>query len=286
MPRKKNRGHLVLIGGAEDKVYSKTILQDFFQLAGGENADIIVLPTASNSSDVGEVYAKIFSEWGASSRVLRIDTRADADSTDNVHQLRTATGIFLTGGDQLKITSTLGGSEVAKAIFKSCFDKGVVIGGTSAGAAAMSSHMIISGTKGSIPRRGMLEMAPGLGLLNWMIVDQHFAQRERIGRLLSAVARNPALLGVGIDEDTAVIVSEQMLEVIGSGTVTIVDGAKVEYTNVHQLTNPKPVVLVNVILHVLSNGFHYDMQNRRVLLPNSASAVQEQPVPETLKRLT
>src|SRR5262249_47489421 len=156
---------------------------------------------------LGTLYRSIFTEWGGSASVININNRADADASENVRQLQEATGVFLTGGDQLKITSTLGGSKIAAALFKSYLVKGVAVGGTSAGAAAISSHMIMSGNRGSIPRRGMVEMAPGLGLLNSMIVDQHFAQRERIGRLLSAVARNPALLGIGIDEDTAVIIS-------------------------------------------------------------------------------
>jgi len=276
LARKKIKGHLVLIGGAEDKVYNKMILQDFFQLAGGKKSRIIVLPTASNFPKIGELYRKIFTDWGATVDLLRIDTRADADSAEHVNLLRDGTGVFLTGGDQLRITSLLGGTQISNALQKSYFERGAVLGGTSAGAAAMSSHMIISGFQGSIPRKGMMEMAPGLGLLDWVIIDQHFAQRERIGRLLAAVAHNPALLGIGIDEDTAIVVSpDRTFKVIGNGTVTIVDGAKLEYTNIHQLTTIKPVVLANVTLHVLADGFHYHLHRRKVLLPKSTLAVSE-----------
>jgi cyanophycinase len=268
LPRKKVKGHLVLIGGAEDKVYNKLILQDFFRLSGEENARIVVLPTASSFPGVGEVYRKIFSAWGARSELLFIDNRRDAESAEHVKILKEATGVFLTGGDQLKITSVLGGSQVSNALFQASFERGAVIGGTSAGAAAMSSHMIISGAQGSLPRRGMMEMAAGLGLLNWVIIDQHFAQRERIGRLLSAVAHNPALLGIGIDEDTAVIVHpDRTLKVIRNGTVAIVDGQKMEFTNIHQITSLKPMVLVNVTLHVLADGFRFDIGRRKVFLP-------------------
>lgn len=284
LQRKRVKGHLVLIGGAEDKVYSKLILQHFFHLAGGKGSRIIVLPTASNFPDVGELYCKIFSEWGASADVLFIDNRSDAESQEYEKLLKAATGIFLTGGDQLKITSVLGGSRLAEVLFRAYFEKGVVLGGTSAGAAAMSSHMIIAGSQGSIPRKGMVKMSPGLGLLNWVIIDQHFAQRERIGRLLSAIAHNPALLGIGIDEDTAIVVSpNRTFKVIGSGTVTIVDGSNIQYTNIYQLTTVKPVVLVNVTLHVLSEGFQYNFQKRKILLTKVGRTDREQAIPEALK---
>jgi cyanophycinase len=127
-------------------------------------------------------------------------------------------------------------------------------------------------------------MAPGLGLLDWVIIDQHFAQRERIGRLLSAIAHNPALLGIGIDEDTAIVVSpNRTFKVIGSGTVTIVDGSNIQYTNIYQITTVKPVVLVNVTLHVLAEGFQYNFQKRKILLTKVAQTDKEQAIPEALK---
>lgn len=285
MQRKRLQGHLVLIGGAEDKVYSKLILQHFFHLSGGKGSRIVVLPTASNFPDVGELYCRIFADWGASATVLSIENRADADSQENARLLKSATGIFLTGGDQLKITSVLGGTKVAEMLFRAYFDRGLALGGTSAGAAAMSSHMIITGHQGSIPRKGMVKMAPGLGLLDWVIIDQHFAQRERIGRLLSAIAHNPALLGIGIDEDTAIVVSpNRIFKVIGSGTVTIVDGSNIQYTNIYQLTTVKPVVLVNVTLHVLAEGFQYNFQKRKILLTKVGRTDKAEAIPEALKR--
>lgn len=285
MQRKRVQGHLVLIGGAEDKVYSKLILQHFFHLSGGKGSRIVVLPTASNFPDVGELYCRIFADWGASATVLSIENRADADSQENARLLKSATGIFLTGGDQLKITSVLGGTKVAEMLFRAYFDRGLALGGTSAGAAAMSSHMIITGQQGSIPRKGMVKMAPGLGLLDWVIIDQHFAQRERIGRLLSAIAHNPALLGIGIDEDTAIVVSpNRTFKVIGSGTVTIVDGSNIQYTNIYQLTTVKPVVLVNVTLHVLAEGFQYNFQKRKILLTKVGRTDKAEAIPEALKR--
>lgn len=285
MQRKRVKGHLVLIGGAEDKVYSKLILQHFFHLSGGKGSRIVVLPTASNFPDVGELYCQIFADWGASATVLSIENRADADSQENARLLKGATGIFLTGGDQLKITSVLGGTKVAEMLFRAYFDRGLALGGTSAGAAAMSSHMIITGHQGSIPRKGMVKMAPGLGLLDWVIIDQHFAQRERIGRLLSAIAHNPALLGIGLDEDTAIVVSpNRTFKVIGSGTVTIVDGSNIQYTNIYQITTVKPVVLVNVTLHVLAEGFQYNFQKRKILLTKVGRTDKAEAIPEALKR--
>jgi cyanophycinase len=284
LQRKRVKGHLVLIGGAEDKVYSKLILQHFFQLSGGKGSRIVVLPTASNFPDVGELYCRIFQDWGASADVLSIENRADADSQENAKLIRSATGIFLTGGDQLKITSVLGGTRIAEILFRAYFDRGLALGGTSAGAAAMSSHMIITGHQGSIPRKGMVKMAPGLGLIDWVIIDQHFAQRERIGRLLSAIAHNPALLGIGIDEDTAIVVSpNRTFKVIGSGTVTIVDGSNIQYTNIYQITTVKPVVLVNVTLHVLAEGFQYNFQKRKILLTKVAQTDKAKAIPESLK---
>ena len=277
MVKKPARGHLLIIGGAEDKFNDRRILQEFFRLSGGKEARIVVLPTASRSTALGNLYRDIFTEWGAECAVMTIDNRLDAENPKAVAQLRDATGIFLTGGDQLRITSLLGGTRVASALCRAFFARGATVGGTSAGAAALSAHMIISGARGSIPRRGMVEMAPGLGLISGMIVDQHFSQRERIGRLLSAVARNPALLGIGVDEDTAAHVSpDRMLSVIGVGTVTVTDASKMQYTNVYQLTNPRPVVLANVVLHVLADGFRYDIRRRKTALPQSAERIEEQ----------
>jgi cyanophycinase len=284
--KKQARGHLVLIGGAEDKFGDKRILLEFFRLSGGKEARIVVLPTASRSTALGNLYKTIFTEWGADCTVMSIDNRSEADNAQKAVQVREANGIFLTGGDQLKITSLLGGTRVASALCRAFFVRGATVGGTSAGAAAMSAHMIISGSRGSIPRRGMVEMAPGLGLLSGMIVDQHFSQRERIGRLLSAVARNPALLGIGIDENTAAHVSpDRMLSVFGNGTVTLVDASKMQYTNVYQLTNPRPVVLANVTLHVLADGFRYDIRRRKTVLPETAEKLEEQPIRRVLHRL-
>ncbi|QNO14884.1 cyanophycinase [Alkalicella caledoniensis] len=261
-------GNLLIIGGAEDKTGDCLILKEFVNLAKGRDGKIVIMPTATEQPDkVGEQYSEIFKDIGVSEvEVLKIDCRKDALSQKAQKSIEDATGIFFTGGDQLRITSLLGGTPVDHSLQK-VYKEGVVIAGTSAGAAAMSSTMIIGGNGESTPQMGILNMAPGMGLLNEAVVDQHFAQRGRLGRLLAAVAQNPYILGIGIDEDTSVLINrEAKLKVIGSQTVTIVDGRDSGFTNVSELKPEQPLAITDVLVHILPHGYCYDLKERKPLL--------------------
>jgi cyanophycinase len=201
------------IGGGEEKENDARILQRFVDLAGGEEADIVVIPTASRLADTGARYEAIFRRLGAG-RVEAVDfeTRADAEDHDKLERLGDATGIFLTGGNQLSLSTILGGTPVARLVRARNAD-GVHVAGTSAGAAFLCEHMIAFGEDGATPIAGAARLAPGLGLHNKIVIDQHFRQRDRLGRLLSALAYNPFAVGIGLDEDTAAFIRpDEVLE--------------------------------------------------------------------------
>ena len=261
------KGSLVIIGGAEDKSGECRILRHLSDMAGGSGARITILTTASEESEeAGIVYRDVFNKLGAGKiRIMNINTRDDANM-DSISELATEpTCIFFTGGDQLRITSILGGTKAFKALHEA-YHRGVIIAGTSAGASAMSGTMIIDGNNNDPARKCTLKMAPGLGLLEETLIDQHFHQRGRIGRLLCGVAENPFILGVGIDEDTAVrVFPDAHFEVLGSNSVTIVDGRHIKSSNVSELMPDENLAIANVTIHLLPAGYGFDMQNREVL---------------------
>ncbi|CAN5598003.1 cyanophycinase [soil metagenome] len=262
-------GHVIVIGGAEDKVRTRLILTRFVALAGGSDARITVISSASSLGPLaGEMYRQLFTELGATSvSAIHATTRAQANDDHNARLVRNASGIFLTGGNQLRLSSTIGGTNVARAISEG-HRQGTVVAGTSAGASAMSTHMVAFGRSGSAPRQRMFQMAAGLGVLPGVVVDQHFQQRNRLGRLLSVIAQNPSLLGLGIDEDTAGVVGPDMvMEVIGRRTVTVVDGGASD-TDAWDVSGQVPLMISNVVLHSLPSGYRFDLERRvRVVTP-------------------
>ena len=268
---KQGKGTLVVIGGAEDREHKCLILKKFVALSGGEEGSVVVVTAASaDHQATGDLYLSLFRELGVGDvSVLHVDSRQDACAQAAEETLEKATGIFFTGGDQLRLTSTLGGTRVDQALHKA-YRRGAIIAGTSAGASAMSETMIVDGEETEAPRKNTVQMAPGLGLLRGVVVDQHFAQRGRLGRLLAAVAQYPYVLGVGIDEDTAIIVStEGTFEVVGSQTVTVIDGKQIKETNVSVTAPQEPLALTNVLLHVLPAGYKFDIKNRHPLPMNN-----------------
>ena len=262
-------GTVIVIGGAEDKIRDRIILNRFVALAGGEDAIIVVISTASSlGHEAGERYRQIFTELGARTvRPLHAVTRAQANDETFARALRDATGVYLTGGNQLRLSSMIGGTRLAEAILDR-FHEGAVVAGTSAGASALSSHMIAFGASGATPKHRMAAIAAGLGVLPGVIVDQHFQQRNRLGRLLSLIAQNPSLLGIGVDEDTAGVVGpDRVLEVIGRGSITIVDGAAAE-TDAWDVRGHRPVMISGVVLHSLPAGYQFDLKRRhRITAP-------------------
>ncbi len=262
-------GTVIIIGGAEDKVRDRVILGRFVALAGGRDAQIAVISTASSlGTEAGERYREIFLELGAAEvRPLHAVTRSQANDEHAARVVRDASGVFMTGGNQLRLSSTIGGTRLADAI-TTRFQAGAVVAGTSAGASAVSSHMIAFGASGATPKHRMAQIAAGLGLLPGVIVDQHFQQRNRLGRLLSLIAQNPSLLGLGVDEDTAGVVGpDQIMEVIGRGSITVVDGAASE-TDAWEIRGHRPLMISGVVLHSLPAGYRFDLRRRvRVAAP-------------------
>jgi len=262
-------GTVIIIGGAEDKVRDRVILSRFVALAGGADATIAVVSTASSlGAEAGERYRQVFGELGVRTiHPLHAMTRPQANDEAAALVVRDATGIFLTGGNQLRLASTIGGTRLAATILER-FQAGAVVAGTSAGASAMSSHMIAFGASGATPKHRMAQIAAGLGLLPGVIVDQHFQQRNRLGRLLSLIAQNPSLLGLGVDEDTAGVVGpDHVLEVIGRGSITVVDGAASD-TDAWEIRGHRPLMISNVVLHSLPAGYRFDLRRRvRVATP-------------------
>jgi cyanophycinase len=262
-------GSVIIIGGAEDKVRDRVILSRFVALAGGRDATVAVISTASSLGlEAGERYKQVLGELGVHKvRTIHAVTRAQANDETVSLALRDATGVFMTGGNQLRLSSTIGGTRLADAVLE-LFRQGAVIAGTSAGASAMSSHMIAFGASGATPKHRMAQIAAGLGVLPGVIVDQHFQQRNRLGRLLSLIAQNPSLLGLGVDEDTAGVVGpDHIMEVIGRGSITVVDGAQSE-TDAWEVHGHRPLMISGVVLHSLPAGYRFDLRRReRVVAP-------------------
>ncbi len=264
-----SEGSVIIIGGAEDKVRDRVILSRFVTLAGGRDASIAVISTASSLGlEAGDRYRQVLSELGvAKVRTIHAITRAQANDETSALAIRDATGIFMTGGNQLRLSSTIGGTRLADAVLDA-FRRGAVVAGTSAGASAMSSHMIAFGASGATPKHRMAQIAAGLGVLPGVIIDQHFQQRNRLGRLLSLIAQNPSLLGLGVDEDTAGIVGpDHVMEVIGRGSITVVDGARSE-TDAWEVHGHRPLMISGVVLHSLPAGYRFDLRRReRIATP-------------------
>ena len=262
-------GPLVLIGGAEDKFFAKVILRRLVELAGGRRAHIVVIPTASSvPRELGGEYQRAFEGIGvAAVDLLDVRTRADANNPHIVTRLHAATGIMFTGGNQLKLTQNLGGTDLLGAI-KDRHAAGVTIGGTSAGASALSNPMIYEGAAQDALHKGKVKLTQGLGLCEGIIVDTHFVKRGRIGRLLQTVTMNPALLGLGLGEDTGVVFEpDGVLECIGSGHVVVVDGRRVGYTNVSDIEVDEPMAVEGMTVHVLVEGCGFVLRARRFLSP-------------------
>jgi len=256
-------GKLLIIGGAEDKKGECKILKRFVQESGGSESRITILTVATEyPREVGVEYQALFLELGAKEvQVLDVSDRTQANTQGIGEQFEKSTGVFFTGGDQLRITGLLGGTLLGRRL-QQLYEQGIIIAGTSAGASVMSDTMIVGGEAGT-PKKSTLTMAPGLGLLRAVVIDQHFAQRGRIGRLLSAIAQNPYVLGVGIDEDTAILVqSDAKFSVVGSNTVTVVDASPSTITNVSETTPGETLVLSPISMHVLSDGYSFDLKRR------------------------
>src|ERR1700736_2277794 len=238
----------------------------FVQLAGGDQARIVVISTASALGDAAtELYRQIFARVGAVKVTgVRPETREEANDPRTIEALTGVTGIFMTGGNQLRLSSVIGGTKLGAAILDA-HGRGVVVAGTSAGARAVATHMMAFGSSGATPKHRMANVSVGLGLVVNVVIDQHFVQRTRLGRLLAVVAQSPPLIGLGLREETpAILDANDLLEVIGRGSVTIVDGTDV-IPDAFQTTGHKPMMVSNARLHSLPSGYRFDLRARRVL---------------------
>jgi cyanophycinase len=275
----------MVIGGAEDKLRKRTILKEFVAASGGADARIAVVPSASSLGDeVVEVYDALFRRLGAGEVVpVRPENREEAHDPDLVKAIGEATGVFMTGGNQLKLSAIICGTPVGEAIIEA-HERGAVVGGTSAGASIQSSHMVAFGVGGATPKQRMTQVAAGLGLVKSAVIDQHFDQRNRYGRLLMIVAQSPQLLGIGVDEDTCAVVAaedgHEVLRVIGRGSVTIFDPADI-VSNAYEAKRSSPLLASGVVLHVLPAGAAYDLTTRTLVPqpvtidPEDAAEIEE-----------
>jgi len=264
---------ILIIGGAEDKVHGREILQTFFHRAGAANANLAIIPSASREPAIqGERYQKIFGEMGAKSiEIFDIRERYHCEEPKWHAYLETCTGVFMTGGDQLRLYSLLADTLLMEKIRIAARQGRMALAGTSAGAAVMGHHMIAGGGSGESPNRSLVDMATGLDILPELVVDQHFHNRNRMARLVSAIAAHPDKIGIGIDEDTcALFEAEGLLRVVGKGTVTIVDTQEMSYTNWVNVGATDPLSLFNLRVHILSYGDQYNLHSRR---PSSAPSV-------------
>jgi cyanophycinase len=260
----QKRGFIVPIGGAESKGKKQkaVILHRFVELCGGDDARILVIPTASEVNETGPMYKALFKSIGARSMCMPVEKREDCFDKEMERVLNKATGIFITGGNQLRLSTILGGTPVARLIRK-LNSEGVHLAGTSAGAAIVSEHMIASGRSGPSPRESGVELVPGLGLTNRVIIDQHFNQRQRMGRLLAALSFNPFACGLGIDENTAAFIGpDDNLEVVGTGTVTVVDPADLKHSSMSYVRKAEAVTMIGLKLHVLAAGGGFNIETR------------------------
>lgn len=274
-------GPLVIIGGAEDKTGDCKVLKSFVEIAGGADARIVVIAVASEKpTEIGAQYLDVFKKLGASEvRRLGISNRSHANASTAVEAIEKATGVFFTGGNQVRITRMLGGTNLDTALHKR-HEEGLALAGTSAGASMMSTIMILGGLTDKSFRLGIVELGPGMEFISGVLIDQHFEERGRLRRLLSAVAQYPRDLGLGIDENTAVIVRDHIFEVIGEGSVTVVDAGSLTYTNITSLKKNDLLTLCGVKIHVLNEGCRFDLLNRKPLI--EADAVDAERVKEAV----
>jgi cyanophycinase len=269
-------GTLFAIGGAEAKLRRRTVLEAFVAAAGGSEARIALVSSATSLGvQVVQLYTSNFTSLGARDVVsLRPESRRQARDPDLVEPLRKVSAVFLTGGNQLKLSSFITGTPFGDAI-QEAHQEGTVVGGTSAGASILAEHMIAFGAGGSTPKQRMSQLSVGLGLLRGVVIDQHFEQRNRYGRLLSLVAQSPSLLGLGVDEDTAAVIHDgTQLEVIGRGAVTVVDGQHL-ISNAFAAKRTTPLLMSGAVIHILPAGSEFDLASRSLVAHETAVADPE-----------
>lgn len=285
------KGKLISIGGAEDKGteseghYTQQSNLNFFELGilkrvvhvmGGVNSRIEVITTASSiPAEVGENYLTAFGKMGCTDvHVMNIRNRDDARKIEFIDRIKKCDGVMLSGGDQLRLTTIFGGTEFLD-ILHERYHHGLVIAGTSAGAMAMSNTMIYQGKSDLAHLKGEVKITTGLAFMNNVIIDSHFDKRGRFNRLAQAVASNPSCTGIGLGEDTGVIVTNgNHLEVIGSGAVVIVDGKDINHSNITDVSMGTPISVENLRVNIMVHGNSYSVKERH-FVPGVAVSQEE-----------
>lgn len=260
------KGFLIIIGGAEDKTGENEILREAPEMLSASDVLTVLTTATEKPREAGLKYRDVFQGIGVRNvRVLDISSREQAGDPEACETIAKSKCVFFTGGDQLRITSILGGTR-ANDELRALYRSGGIVMGTSAGASAMTSTMVVQGSDNEPARKCTLKMAPGLGLLGGVMIDQHFDQRGRFGRLLCGIAENPDVLGIGIDEDTAIkLYPDQHFEVLGSNAVTILDGRTIQSSNVSELKPNELLAITGVTVHALPKGYGFTLKDRKVL---------------------
>jgi len=263
---------IMIIGGAEDKVHGREILRSFFNRCGSTDARIAIIPSASREPAViGERYREIFTEMGAKGiEILDIRDRDQCEDLLLQSYIENCTGVFMTGGDQLRLCGLLADTPLMNMVRQRAQRGEITLAGTSAGAAVMGHFMIAGGGSGESPNRSLVDITTGLGIIPELLVDQHFHNRNRMARLMSAIAAHSDRLGVGIDEDTcALFEGDGLLQVIGKGSVTIIDPADVIHTNHAAVAATDPLSISNLKVHLLVHGDQFDLHKRMPVVPTT-----------------
>ncbi len=256
---------LMAIGGAMR--LDGAVLAELYARCGGRSGRMVILPTASGNADAGEREAAALQSLGlqAAPIILPVRSREQAQKDEYIRVIENASGIFLCGGNQMRLTAVLAGTPLLAAIQRA-YQNGCTFAGTSAGAAALSAMMIAYGKSGQAPRHGIVQLVPGLGLTDKVIFDQHFNQRNRLGRLIYVVTTTPNLLGIGVDENTAAVLTEGQIMAIGAGGVTIVDGSQLSDSTTAELEKEQLAAYSKIELHLLTDGGVYDIPTRKAKL--------------------
>ncbi len=276
----RNDGHVVpkgiavAIGGNEDKDNDLEILRATLAVSGKERPTIALITSASSvPEELAAKYLQAFERIGTGSvDVLHIKTREEAQDPERLEWVSNADVIFFTGGDQLRITSILGGSPILREVKRRYFEEDCVVAGTSAGASALSEAMIYEGESSEALRKGTVQMTSGIGLVQKVVIDSHFIKRGRFSRLMTIVTGNPGIIGLGLGEDTGVIIREgHLLEAIGNGLIVVFDGCGIGHSNITDIQMGEAIAVENVTVHTLVKGYGYDLVTRQYLNPSPPS---------------
>lgn len=279
MPKKQTKGSLVAVGGGESSEITEDslkIVEKFLELSGGVNKAQVILMTVATDDpeDAVQRYEQLFDKLEFKNfAAVNIADRSESHDEAILEKIKNATGLYFTGGNQLHVTALTGGTPLHQLILDK-FNSGLTIGGTSAGAMMMSSSTLLSGASDTAPALSAVAVAPGMDLLDNSIIDTHFSQRGRHGRLLSTVAHNPQVIGIGIDERTAAVIQGNKFKVIGEGAVTVICAKNSMHTNLPYIKSAETISIFGVDFHVLSEGYEYDLANREPITPNIKEMVK------------